>query len=163
MQHDLANHFFQPPPSAITWPPSPRHHSFQRGSAAPLPPPPPLPSSFSSRAQLHDEQHQHQYPHSRLAADQEYKAMLYPTLTKAQSASHERAVFQDEMRARARRRDAARNRALFRGPIYKRPEFFAILLGVLGLVYPVVNQYVIQPWYQRGGGDGAGHSEGLVV
>lgn len=58
-------------------------------------------------------------------------------------------MFQEEVRARMRRRDAARNRALFRGRFYRRPEFYAITLGFLGLLYPILNQYVFQPWVER--------------
>ncbi|KAI1800420.1 hypothetical protein F4811DRAFT_556862 [Daldinia bambusicola] len=90
--------------------------------------------------QFHGEdqqQHQHQ---QRMAADQAYRATF---------ASHERAVFQDEARARARRRDAARNRALFRGRLLQRPEFYAITLGVISLLWPIVNQYLIEPWVDK--------------
>ncbi|KAI2614087.1 uncharacterized protein GGS25DRAFT_527193 [Hypoxylon fragiforme] len=91
---------------------------------SPSPPPPPPPPTQQQK----------------MAADQAYRATF---------ASHERAVFQEEALARARRRDAARNRALFRGRLYKRPEFYAITIGVLGLLYPVLNQYVVQPWLER--------------
>ncbi|KAI0846785.1 hypothetical protein F5Y00DRAFT_264197 [Daldinia vernicosa] len=100
----------------------------------PAPPQPPAPPCAAGGHQHHGEDPQ------KMAADQAYKATF---------ASHERAVFQDEARARARRRDAARNRALFRGRFFKRPEFYAISLGIIGLVYPVVNQYFIQPWVDR--------------
>ncbi|KAI8959580.1 hypothetical protein F5Y11DRAFT_350332 [Daldinia sp. FL1419] len=103
----------------------------------PPPQPPPAPCAAGGHQHHGEEPPQHQ---QRMAADQAYRATF---------ASHERAVFQDEARARARRRDAARNRALFRGRFFKRPEFYAVSLGVIGLLYPIVNQYVIQPWVEK--------------
>ncbi|KAI0135156.1 hypothetical protein F4814DRAFT_443979 [Daldinia grandis] len=108
-----------------------RRSSYYHG---PAPPPPPAASCAAGNHQHHGEDTQ------KMAADQAYKATF---------SSHERAVFQDEARARARRRDAARNRALFRGRFFKRPEFYAISLGIIGLLFPVVNQYIIQPWVDQ--------------
>ncbi|XXG94955.1 hypothetical protein Hte_001214 [Hypoxylon texense] len=88
----------------------------------------------------HDENQPPTHQQRRAVSDQAYRETF---------ASHERAVFQEEVRARMRRRDAARNRALFRGRFYKRPEFYAITLGFLGLLYPILNQYVFQPWVER--------------
>ncbi|KAI2473648.1 hypothetical protein F4781DRAFT_427271 [Annulohypoxylon bovei var. microspora] len=135
------SHFLSQPAAHVR-PPSTRQASFQHGPAASKP-------STSSYAGYEDhgqrsgqqQQHQHeqQKQQQRMAADQAYRATF---------ASHERAVFQEEARARARRRDAARNRALFRGAFYKRPEFYAVTLGFLGLLYPILNQYVLQPWWE---------------
>ncbi|KAI2623597.1 hypothetical protein GGS26DRAFT_593687 [Hypomontagnella submonticulosa] len=113
---------------------SSRRQSFQHGATASGQPT--SSSSFVNGNHRHEEHAQQQ---QRMAADQAYKATF---------ASHERAVFQEEVRARARRRDAARNKALFRGPIYMRPEFYAVSLGFLGILYPIVNQYVVQPWLE---------------
>ncbi|KAI1408790.1 hypothetical protein F5Y13DRAFT_105323 [Hypoxylon sp. FL1857] len=121
------NHFF--PTSSHMRPPSIRHSSFQHGAASS--------SNFVNGKNHHEDHPQQRGQQQRMAADQAYKATF---------ASHERAVFQDEARARARRRDAARNKALFRGPFWRRPEFYAVTLGFLGLLYPILNQYVIQPW-----------------
>ncbi|KAI2601935.1 hypothetical protein GGR54DRAFT_655190 [Hypoxylon sp. NC1633] len=121
--------------SAYARPTTSRHASSrQHGHGAPS-------SSFVEGGQCHDEEQQKQQKQQqRMAADQAYKAAF---------ASHERAVFQEEVRTRARRRDVARNRALFRSAFYKRPEFYAITIGFLGLLYPIVNQYIVQPWLQR--------------
>ncbi|KAI0385931.1 hypothetical protein F5Y04DRAFT_276453 [Hypomontagnella monticulosa] len=116
---------------------SSRRHSFQHGGTT-ASGQPSSSSSFVNGNLRHEDQHAQQQ--QRMAADQAYKATF---------ASHERAVFQEEVRARARRRDAARNKALFRGPIYLRPEFYAVSLGFLGLLYPILNQYVFQPWMER--------------
>ncbi|KAI1761852.1 hypothetical protein GGR53DRAFT_452036 [Hypoxylon sp. FL1150] len=106
---------------------SPQHH--------------PSTSTFASRTRsYHDENQSTNNQQQRIAADQAYRETF---------ASHERAVFQEEVRSRMRRRDAARNRALFRGRFYRRPEFYAITLGFLGLLYPILNQYVFQPYFER--------------
>ncbi|KAI1105506.1 hypothetical protein F4804DRAFT_350520 [Jackrogersella minutella] len=132
---------FLPTPSQFR-PSSSRQASFQHGTASK-----PSTSSFvncEEHGQHGGQQQQQQKQQQRMAADQAYRA----TLPSKNSASHERAVFQEEARARARRRDAARNRALFRGPFYRRPEFYAVTLGFLGLLYPIVNQYLVQPWFE---------------
>ncbi|KAI0147981.1 hypothetical protein F4776DRAFT_660159 [Hypoxylon sp. NC0597] len=126
-------------------PPMTRRSSFQLGAASS--------SAFPTPKSHHIEDHQQQHgDQQRTAADQAYKAAF---------ASHERAIFSDEARARARRRDAARNKELFRGPFWQRPEFYAVTLGFLGLLYPILNQYVIQPWVDsigKGrGNDGMGN------
>ncbi|KAI1143314.1 hypothetical protein F5Y05DRAFT_149284 [Hypoxylon sp. FL0543] len=127
------------PTSSRMPPPSTYHSSYQYGAASS--------SAFAEGRNHGEDNHQRRgQQQQRMATDQAYKATF---------ASHERAVFSDEARARARRRDAARNRALFRGPFWRRPEFYAVTLGFLGLLYPILNQYVIQPWAEgraRGGG-----------
>ncbi|KAI0842288.1 hypothetical protein F5Y06DRAFT_172566 [Hypoxylon sp. FL0890] len=138
-----SNHLY--PTSTYVRPPSTRHSSYQRGAASS--------STFANgngNGRNHDD-HQQQRGQQRMAADQAYKVTF---------ASHERAIFSDEARARARRRDAARNKALFRGPFWRRPEFYAVTLGFLGLLYPILNQYVIMPWVdsinRARGNDGMG-------
>ncbi|KAI6085427.1 hypothetical protein F4821DRAFT_279242 [Hypoxylon rubiginosum] len=101
----------------------------------------PSSSTFASRNRgWHDENQPPTHQQQRMAADHAYRETF---------ASHERAVFQEEVRSRMRRRDAARNRALFRGRFYRRPEFYAITLGFLGLLYPILNQYVFQPYFEK--------------
>ncbi|KAI1399652.1 hypothetical protein F4819DRAFT_409389 [Hypoxylon fuscum] len=125
-------------PRTSSWRPSPsRQSSFAHGSGTA---PQPSSSSFvNGNHSHHDNHHDKDHQKQRIAAEQAYREAF---------ASHERAVFQEEVRARARRRDAARNRALFRGSFYKRPEFYAITLGLLGLLYPIINQYIVQPWLE---------------
>ncbi|KAI1775607.1 hypothetical protein F4818DRAFT_383030 [Hypoxylon cercidicola] len=129
------------------------HHGGGGGTASHQPPS----SGFTNGNRTrHDENQPPSHQQQRTAADQAYRETF---------ASHERAVFQEEVRARMRRRDAARNRALFRGRFYKRPEFYAITLGFLGLLYPIMNQYVVQPWLERNrqSQHKAGVSTGLEV
>ncbi|KAI1208976.1 uncharacterized protein F4807DRAFT_461098 [Annulohypoxylon truncatum] len=142
------SHFLQQQPSHIRPSTSSRRPSFQQGTGSK-----PSTSSFDQgqRVGQQQQQQQEQYEQQqkqqqRMAADQAYRATFDSvSYSRLGSASHERAVFQDEARTRARRRDAARNRALFRGPFYKRPEFYAVTLGFLGLLYPILNEYVIEP------------------
>ncbi|KAI1451276.1 hypothetical protein F4805DRAFT_121751 [Annulohypoxylon moriforme] len=122
------SHFIQQQPTIRTS--TSRRPSLQHGI-----PSKPSTSSFD-HGQRSGQQYEQQKQQQRMAAESAYKAAF---------ASHERAVFQDEARTRARRRDAARNRALFRGPFYKRPEFYAVTLGFLGLLYPILNEYVFEP------------------
>ncbi|KAI1383479.1 uncharacterized protein F4822DRAFT_434595 [Hypoxylon trugodes] len=126
--HNTYNHFI-PTPHARS-----RRESFLNDGAAPQP----STSTCMNGDHIHGDQ-QHEKQQQRMAADQAYRAAF---------ASHERAVFQEEARARARRRDAARNRALFRGRLWKRPEFYALLFGFLGLVYPIINEYLVHPWLE---------------
>ncbi|KAI0889700.1 uncharacterized protein GGS22DRAFT_148924 [Annulohypoxylon maeteangense] len=127
------SHFLQQQPTPHIRPSSSRRPSFQHATTSK-----PSTSSFDhgQRGGQQQQQNEQQRQQQRMAADQAYRATF---------ASHERSVFQDEARTRARRRDAARNRALFRGPFYKRPEFYAVTLGFLGLLYPILNEYVIEP------------------
>ncbi|KAI1093704.1 hypothetical protein F5B19DRAFT_491300 [Rostrohypoxylon terebratum] len=129
------SHFLQQQPTIP--PSSSRRPSFQPGST-----PRPSTSSFDpgQRSARQQQQQQEQQRQQRMMADQAYRATF---------ASHERFLFQEEARTRARRRDAARNRALFRGPFWKRPEFYAVTLGVLSLLWPILDEYVIAPWWQQ--------------
>ncbi|KAI1446736.1 hypothetical protein F5Y02DRAFT_416617 [Annulohypoxylon stygium] len=125
------SHFLQQQPTIR--PSSSRRPSFAPGST-----PRPSTSSFDHgpRSAHQQQQHEQQKQQQRMV-DQAYRATF---------ASHERFIFQEEARTRARRRDAARNRALFRGPFWKRPEFYAVTLGFLGLLWPILDEYVLGPY-----------------
>ncbi|OTB05953.1 hypothetical protein M426DRAFT_121654 [Hypoxylon sp. CI-4A] len=112
-----------------------RQPSFQRrGSAAAQP----SSSNFVDRSNRLENPQQHE-KQQKMAEDQAYRATF---------ASHERAVYREEIHARARRYSVAHHRIMLPKRLYKRPEFYAISMGVLGLIYPIVNQYIIQPWYE---------------
>ncbi|KAI0173401.1 hypothetical protein GGR52DRAFT_571912 [Hypoxylon sp. FL1284] len=130
---------YYPTAAAFVRRPSPaRQPSFRRraGSGGMTPNRPPSSAFASENRDGGDEGRlPGQLQLQRAAADQAYREMF---------ALHERAVFQEEVRARIRRREAARNEGLQPRRFYQRPECWAITLAVLGLLYPILNQYVVQ-------------------
>ncbi|KAI1078274.1 hypothetical protein F5B20DRAFT_548651 [Whalleya microplaca] len=101
----------------------------------------------------------HAHRHSRLPSSEQpnqQRALPPPPMGKGQDerhrmaeqaykttfASHERAVFQEEVRARIRRREVARNASFIRTAWHERPECWALVIGIIGLLWPILNQYI---------------------
>ncbi|KAH9998041.1 hypothetical protein F4779DRAFT_622864 [Xylariaceae sp. FL0662B] len=131
MQGESSNHVHRHTrvPSVAGCPP-PLNQPSRCPQPQPPPPPPPPPAGMNKSQ---EERHR--------MAEQAHKAAF---------ASHERAVFQEEVRARLRRREVARNASFIRSPWHARPECWAIIIGVVGLLWPLVNQVITQKLLSAG-------------